>query len=117
MDEIRKTTIVNAYVVDQCGRNPKDRFNLVIEIDCETALTLAISSSVNFESLSEFQIELPHSPDRTCKTGLTKRSAVCCDWVNQIPLKDCKHCGFVPGKLMPPIIDALNRYIAQTDDA
>lgn len=64
MNEIRKTTFVNADVVEQFGRNPKDRFNLVIEIDGEIASTLTILISVNFDSLIEFPIELPHSSDQ-----------------------------------------------------
>ncbi len=115
MPDIRRSSIVNAYVVDQFGGNPKRRFNLVVEVDDGSAFALAISSSVEFNELTEFQLELPYKSDGSCSTGLTERCVVCCDWLNEIPLNECRKTGYVPGKLMPPIIDALNKYVKSVD--
>ena len=100
-------------MLDQHGENEKPRFNLVIRLEAGFCYALGISTSVNFNDLSEYQIELPYNSDGGCKTGLKERSAVCCDWINKIDLAECKHCGFVPGKLMPPIIDRVNEYAAK----
>lgn len=112
-DQIRYSSIVHATVVDQYGENEKGRYNLVIEVDDATCFALGISSSVNFDRLSEYQIKLPDKTSGRCHTGLPKPSVVCCNWVVKIPLDECTHCGFVPGKLMPPIMDALNRYLEE----
>ena len=79
MDEIRSSTVVTAYVVDQFGKNPKHRHNLVVKLGNDTVFALGITSSIDFDNPTQYQIELPFKPDGSCKTGLTKRSVVCCN--------------------------------------
>ncbi len=108
---IRKSTVVCASVLDQYGGNRKTRFNLVIRLSDGTCFACGITSSVDFNNLTEYQIKLPFNANGNCKTGLKKESVVCCDWITEIPLSECTPCGFVPMKLMVPIMDRVEQFV------
>ena len=76
MPSIRPSLIVNAYVVDRQGANPKDRYNLVVRVDGSVCFALAITASVDIDNLGEYQIAMPYSAIGNCKTGLSKPCAV-----------------------------------------
>ncbi len=103
----RYADILFAEILDPNGQNPKVRRVVVLTPDDALAagypIVVAAVTSTLPSPLTDDYVRLPYknSPGRHQKTGLTKRAAVLCTWIDQISEQDIQgRSGFVPPALM-----------------
>ena len=90
-----------ANVLDPNGKNPKNRFVVLIRdfaAGDETLFGVAITSTFSYP-LSEMMVSLPFSqnPKGRCKTGLSRDSVAVCDWIVGFAIDDLlEQTGFTP---------------------
>lgn len=105
--EIRTSSILNGYVLDQRGQNGKPRPLLVVQVDGSSVIVVCITSQFDPNALTPDEIKLPHGVG--CKTGLTKPSVAVCKWIDRVPLTNCEKIGFLPTKLMVAVANRLKQ--------
>lgn len=98
---------------DEYEANRKPRPVVVVQVNDHFAAVLGITTS--FDKSKDKYIVLPHG--KNCMTGLTKPSAVNCEWLQKVPLGDCRKVGEVPPKLMGPIVERLRAAMPQINKA
>ncbi len=104
-------------VLDPNGKNPKNRFVVLIRDHSEgdeTLFGVAITSSFTYP-LSEVMVNLPFSrnPKGRCKTGLSKDSVAVCDWIVGFTDDDLlEEIGFTPPTELEEILSRVEEHLA-----
>lgn len=98
-------------VPDPEGRNEKSRPALVFRVDGQRLWIACVSTTFDHNNVKEFEIALPFSADGRAMTGLTRKSVVICSWVGSVDRSDCTKIGYVPAKLMTPILDQIKKHL------
>ena len=109
--DVRAGSIVQAYVVDPEGRNPKSRPAFVIHREGSRLHVACISTQFDADNLEPFEVRMPHSPRGDSRSGLHSPSVVKCDWISTVEAEECMKIGFVPRVLANQIIRRVNEYL------
>jgi hypothetical protein len=107
---------VNAFP-NKDGREPENRRVFVVSVSCKPDDEHIIAAGITTKQRDHIEpncIELPHRPDGTCETGLTRPSLLVCDWTHKVPLSEiCEIVGRCPRNLRDDIFRRLKWYAAQ----
>ncbi len=117
---IRQGEILWARGVDPQGVNEKLRPYVVLTLTEEIAkgepiVAAAITTTIP-DPLPDEYVELPWNAKGTVRTGLKRRSAVCCRWIQELGRDGIEEIrGHVPGGILREIIQKALRLNSADD--
>ena len=106
---IKQGDIVRALKADPNGVNPKVRPFVILTRNEDIAngepITAAAITGTLPNPLTAEYVELPWHANGQVKTGLRKRCAACCDWLDEIrPDEITERIGYLPGAKLKEIM-------------
>ncbi len=117
---IKQGEILWARRADPQGVNEKRRPFVILTLSEEIArgqpIVAAAVSTTLPNPLTDEYVELPWNPTGAVHTGLKKRCAVCCRWVEEIGQNDIEEtCGHVSGGKLKEIIQKVRQLHGDND--